>query len=66
MAYQYCILHSAHSAYGIVYTVHCTIVPTQFNKNAHKISLSESMRGTLYKPRRRQAVLVLLYCVDHV
>ena len=38
-----------------------TVVPSQVDKNARWISLSKSLRGTLFKPRRRQLVLVLLY-----
>ena len=37
------------------------IVPAQVGKNARWISWSKSLRGTLFKPRRRQLVLVLLY-----
>ena len=38
-----------------------TIVPAQVDKNARRISLSESLRGTVVKPRRHQLVLVLYY-----
>ena len=34
------------------------IVRTQVERNARRISLSKSLRSTLFKPRRRQLVLV--------
>ena len=37
------------------------IVPAQNDKNARGISGSKSLRGVLFKTRRRQLVLVLLY-----
>ena len=44
--------------YDIHYIIYYTIVPTQVDKNARRIKLSKSLRGTLLKPRRRQLELV--------
>ena len=38
-----------------------TVVPAQVDKNARRINESKSLRGSIFKPRRRQLVLVLLY-----
>ena len=38
-------------------------VPAQNDKNARWISLSRLLRGSLFQPRRRQLVLVLLYII---
>ena len=55
-------------ARGIVYlcTVHGTIIPAKVDKYARRICKSKSMRGTVFKPRRRQLMLVLYYGVQLV
>ena len=44
-----------------IWTSEAYIVPTQVERNARRISYSKSLRGTLFKPRRHQLVLVILY-----
>ena len=39
------------------------IVAAQVDKNSRLISSSKLLRGTLFKPRRRQLVLVLMYII---
>ena len=46
-------------------TYQTNIVPNQVDKNAHKMSLSKSLRGTLFKPRRRHLVLLALDTAVH-
>ena len=49
-----------------VYNFIYNIVPAQVEKNARRISYSKSLLGTLFKPQRRQLVLVLLYICECV
>ena len=49
-----------------VYNFIYNIIPTQVEKNARRISYSKSLCGTLFRPQRRQLVLVLLYICECV
>ena len=43
-----------------------TIVPNQVDKYARIINKSKLLRGTLFKPRRRQLALVRQYTIHHI
>ena len=57
--------HQLYPGNGLLHNT-CIILPAQVDKNARWISLSKSLRGTLFKPRRHQLLLLLRFILIQV